>query len=158
MSDQPALDLRIIGKGLLLNGSFGAWQSQLILGPDLDEVGVSLFIDATSVGASNDAGKGNDKLFSFRSRSVEPTGKGKYRVLGDFTCGKQATRELAVDVETPLGHTPIIAVSFAAERKDFGDAWATLVEHATLLDAADDEDGPQPEAAAWMTTPHLAAA
>jgi polyisoprenoid-binding protein YceI len=154
MSERPNLDLKISGKGLMLSGSFGGWQSQLVLGPDLDDVGVCLFVDATSVGPSNDVG---NNLFSFRSRSVEPVGKGKYRVLGDFTCA-DATRELAVDVETPLGHTPLIAVSFAAERKDFGSAWTSLVEHATILDGPAEGAGPQPESAAWMTPPHLAAA
>jgi hypothetical protein len=154
MTERPGLDVQIHGKGLLLSGTFGGWQSQLILGPDLDDVGVCLFVDATSVVPSNDVG---EKLFSFKSRSVEPVGKGKYRVLGDFTCA-DATRELALDIETPLGHTPLIAVSFAAERKDFGDAWASLVENATILDGPSDDAGPQPEAAAWMTTPHLAAA
>jgi hypothetical protein len=155
MTERPSLDLQIHGKGLLLSGTFTGWQSQLILGPDLDDVGVCLFVDATSVGPSNDVG---ENLFSFRSRSVEPAGKGKYRVLGDFTCA-DATRELAIDVETPLGHTPLIAVSFAAARKDFAAAaWASLVENATILDGPADDAGPQPEAAAWLTPPHLAAA
>jgi polyisoprenoid-binding protein YceI len=154
MNDRPALDLHIHGKGLLLSGTFGGWQSRLVLGPDLDDVGVSLFVDSTSVGTDVDVGK---KLFSFRSRSVESLGRGKYRVIGDFT-GAEPTRELAIDVETPLGHTPLIALSFDAEKKDFGAGYPALVENATLFDKAKDEDGPQREAAGWLVVPNIAAA
>ena len=62
-------------------------------------------------------------------------------------------------VETPLGHTPHIVLSFAAERKDFGSHWSSLVENATLFGKDDEEeDGPHREAAAWLTVPTVAAA
>jgi polyisoprenoid-binding protein YceI len=155
MTERPAIDLQIHGKGLLLSGTFGGWQSRLVLGPDLDDVGVSLFVDSTSVGSDVDR---SEKLFSFRSREVASLGKGRYRVIGDFT-GAEATRELAVDVETPLGHTPLIAVSFEAEKKDFGaTGYQALVENATLFGKAADADGPQREAAGWIVTPEVAAA
>jgi hypothetical protein len=154
---RPDIDLEIHGKGLLLSGVFGAWQSRLVLGPDLDDVGVNLFIDSTSVRGAG-AIDPNEKLFSFRSREVVPLGKGQYRVLGDFT-GADETRPLEVDVETPLGHTPHIVVSFTAEKKDFGDQWSSLVENATLFGKADDEDsGPRREAAGWLTVPTVGAA
>jgi polyisoprenoid-binding protein YceI len=159
MNDRPAIDLHIHGKGLMLSGTFAGWQSRLILGPDLDDVGVSLFVDSTSVGVgtAKDVDK-NEKLFSFRSKSVEALGRGRYRVIGDFT-GAEPTRELALDVETPLGHTPLIAVSFAAEKKDFGDGYQALVESANLFD--DEEgaaDGPRPEAAGWLVVPEVGSA
>jgi polyisoprenoid-binding protein YceI len=154
MNDQPGIDLRINGKGLMLSGNFTSWQSRLVLGPDLDDVGVSLFVDATSVDERADA----DTLFSFRSRSVESLGKGRYRVIGDFT-GAAAPRELAVKVETPLGHTPLIALSFDAERKDFGDRFQLLVENTTLFGRLEDGDEqPRREAAGWLTVPNVAAA
>ena len=154
MSERPGIDLRINGKNLLLSGTFSGWQSRLVLGPDLDDVGVSLFVDTTSVG-SDDA---PEKLFSFRSRSVESLGKGRYRVMGDFT-GAQPTRELEFKVETPMGHTPLIALSFDAERKDFGDHWSSLVENTTLFGKLENEgDGPQREASGWLTVPNVAAA
>ena len=155
MTERPGIDLQIRGKGLLLSGTFGGWQSRLVLGPDLDDVGVSLFVDSTSVGTDVDR---SEKLFSFRSRSVESLGKGRYRVIGDFT-GVDAPRELALDVETPLGHTPLIAVSFDAAKKDFGETgYQALVENATLFGKAADEDGPQREAAGWLVAPDVAAA
>jgi polyisoprenoid-binding protein YceI len=157
MNERPAIDLHIHGKGLLLNGTFAGWQSRLILGPDLDDVGVSLFVDSTSVGANiRKAADASDKLFSFRSRSVESLGRGRYRVIGDFT-GAEATREMALDVETPLGHTPLIAVSFAAEKKDFGEGYQALVENANLFDRPD-EEGPRPEAAGWLVVPEVGSA
>lgn len=158
MNERPAIDLHIHGKGLMLSGTFAGWQSRLILGPDLDDVGVSLFVDSTSVGAgvAKDVDK-SEKLFSFRSKSVESLGRGRYRVIGDFT-GAEPTRELALDVETPLGHTPLIAVSFAAEKKDFGEGYQALVESATLFDAEKEGEGPRPEAAGWLVVPEVGSA
>lgn len=152
---QPGLDLQIHGGGLLLSGNFGAWQSRVILGPDLDDVGVTLFVDATSVVPAPTVQTEN--LFTFHSRSVKSLGKGRYKVLGDFT-GAEPTRELTVDVETPLGHTPLIALSFSAEKKDFGEHWSQLVENATLFGKIPTSEGPQREAAGWLTTPTVAAA
>ncbi|MDB4980309.1 MAG: hypothetical protein JWM82_1061 [Myxococcales bacterium] len=156
MNERPGIDLHITGKNLLLSGTFAGWQSRLVLGPDLDDVGLSLFVDSTSVQGQDVAAE--DKLFTFRSRAVDNLGKGRYRVTGDFT-GAQPSRELSVDVETPLGHTAIIALSFAAQKKDFGEHWQSLVENATLLGAErPTNDGPQREAAGWLTAPNVAAA
>jgi hypothetical protein len=160
MNQRPDIDLEIHGKGLLLSGVFGAWQSRLVLGPDLDDVGINLFIDSTSVRGTTQINiEAPERLFSFRSREVFPLGKGQYRVLGDFT-GADETRTLEVDVETPLGHTPHIVVSFNAEKKDFGAGWSSLVENATLFGKDDDGEGsgPQREAAGWLTTPTVGAA
>jgi hypothetical protein len=156
MNERPDIDFEIHGKGLLLSGIFGAWQSRLVLGPDLDDVGINLFIDSTSVRNVGDVDL-SEKLFSFRSRDVLSLGQGKYRVVGDFT-GADATRSIEVDVETPLGHTPHIVVSFMAEKKDFGANWNSLVENATLFGDEDEGGGPRREAAGWLTTPEVAAA
>jgi len=157
MSERPDIDLEIHGKGLFLSGTFGAWQSRLVLGPDLDDVGINLFVDTTSARAARDVA-GHDRLFSFRSHDVVSLGKGKYRVLGDFTSAVK-TRALELDVETPLGHTPHIVLSFAAEKNDFGPNWTSLVDNATLFGKADDADaGPRREAAGWLTVPAVAAA
>jgi polyisoprenoid-binding protein YceI len=156
MTERPSVDLQINGKGLLLSGTFSGWQSRLVLGPDLDDVGVSLFVDSTSVRGGDVADE--DKLFAFRSRSVDNLGKGRFRVVGDFT-GAEAPRELSVDVETPLGHTAIIALSFSAQKKDFGAHWQSLVENTTLFGAERPKnEGPQREAAGWLTVPNVAAA
>jgi hypothetical protein len=155
---RPDIDLEIHGKGLLLSGVFGAWQSRLVLGPDLDDVGVNLFIDSTSVRGDREITP-HETLFSFRSREVVPLGKGQYRVLGDFTgADENETRPLEVDVETPLGHTPHIVVSFMAEKKDFGERWNSLVENATLFGKGDEDEsgGPRREAAGWLTVPPVA--
>lgn len=153
---RPDIDLEIHGKGLFLSGTFGAWQSRLVLGPDLDDVGINLFVDATSARGAGDLAE-RDRLFSFRSNEVVSLGKGKYRVMGEFT-GAEPTRPLELNVETPLGHTPHIVVSFSAEKKDFGEQWSSLLDNATLFGKADDEDRPRREAAGWITVPEVAAA
>ena len=161
MNQHPGIDLHINGRNLLLLGIFDGWQSRLVLGPDLDDVGVSLFVDTTSVRAGDPEGDDVDagaRLFSFRSRSVEALGKGRYRIVGDFT-GAEPARELALSLESPMGHTPLIALSFNAQKKDFGDNWSSLVENTTLVGRASGQDeGPQREAAAWLTPPEVAAA
>jgi polyisoprenoid-binding protein YceI len=157
MNERPAIDLEIHGKGLMLSGRFGAWQSRLVLGPDLDDVGLHLFVDSTSVRNDRDV-DARDKLFTFRSHDVVSLGKGKYRVMGDFTSA-ETTRALEMAVETPLGHTPHIVLSFDAEKKDFGAHWDSLVENATLFGkASDDEEGPHREAVGWLRIPAIAAA
>jgi hypothetical protein len=160
-TERPGIDLHITGKNLLLSGTFAGWQSRLVLGPDLDDVGISLFVDSTSVQDGELAAE--DKLFTFRSRTVDNLGKGRYRVVGDFlpagVAGIEPSRELSVDVETPLGHTAIIALSFAARKEDFGTHWQSLVENATLLGSERPTNaGPQREAAGWLTVPNVAAA
>jgi hypothetical protein len=63
-----------------------------------------------------------------------------------------------VEVETPLGHTPHIVVSFTAEKKDFGERWSSLVENATLFGKDEDDGGPHRDAVGWLTVPTVAAA
>jgi polyisoprenoid-binding protein YceI len=155
-TEAPGIALQINGKGLLVTGNFGGWQSRLVLGPDLDQVGVNLFVDATSVRNRSDEDVGQ-KLFSFRSRSVASTGRGRYRLVGDFT-GAEPTRELEMEMETTLGHTPLFVLSFAAEKKDFGDHWGSLVENAAPFGIGRDDGGPVREATAWLRAPQLAAA
>jgi hypothetical protein len=156
---RPPVSLQVHGKGLLVSGDFSGWQSRLVLGPDLDDVGVSLFVDSTSVGPAQPRDlTPADRLFSFRSRSVESRGKGRFRVIGEFA-GAEPGRELTVDFETPLGHTALIALSFTAKKQDFGAHWQTLVESASLFGLERQEaDGPQREAAGWLTVPNVAAA
>jgi polyisoprenoid-binding protein YceI len=155
-NERPAVGLHINGSGLLVSGSFSGWQSRLVLGPDLDDVSVNLFIDATSVGFGRDEDVG-EKLFSFRSSKVTPSGKGTYKVVGDFT-GAEETREMELELQTPLGHTPMFAISFNAGRKDFGDGFTHLVENTTLFGVPSATGEPIREANAWLTAPYVAAA
>ena len=134
----------------MLRGRFSDWESGLTMGPDLDKAGVRLAVDATS---AEDCG---EPLFSFHSREVEATGPGAFVARGTFR-GRELTKPVEMTVETPPGHTALFVLSFAAEKSDFGEGWADLVENVIPF-AAQDDGAPVRQAHAWLTTPVLAAA
>jgi hypothetical protein len=155
-----SIDLDVAGGDLMLRGRFHVWESGLALGPDLDRVGVRLAVDATSSAAlapGDDRAEADRQLFAFRSRSVESAEPGTYRARGTFT-GSQGTKPLEVLVETPLGHSALFVLSFAADKHDFGDGgWGALVEN--VVPSADAGEGePVRRAHAWLRPPVLAAA
>ena len=147
---RPSIDLDVGGGDFLLRGKFADWESGLAFGPDLDRVSVRLAIDATS-GVSD----GRD-LFAFHSRQVEPFGRGAYRAVGTFT-GVLGSRPAEMLIESPLGHTALIAVTFDARKADFGDAWHDLIQNAVPFGEHPDE-GPMRSARGWLVAPQLAAA
>lgn len=149
-TSRPSIDLDVGGNDFLLRGKFAAWESGLAYGPDLDRVNVRLAIDATSGVTS-----GTD-LFAFYSRDVQPISTSAYRAVGIFR-GARGPRQGELFIETPPGHTALIAVNFTATKEDFGDGWRDLIEN-TGPTANRSEDGPVPMAHAWLLAPHLAAA
>jgi hypothetical protein len=144
--------LDIAGGDLMLRGRFNVWQSGFWSGPDLDRVGIRLAIDATSAGAQAQVA---EPLFSFHSRSVEAKNSGEHVARGTFS-GSQGSRPLELVIETPPGHTALFVLSFAADRRDFGDGWGEVLAN----QGAGDQEGSEPVRAAhgWLTTPVLAAA
>ena len=97
------------GGDFLLRGKFADWESGLAFGPDLDRVGVRLAINATS-----GVNRGSD-LFSISCREVEPFGHGAYRAVGTFT-GAEGARPGELLIESPLGHTALVAVTVRCAR------------------------------------------
>src|SRR5262249_38515675 len=149
---RPSLAIDIAGADMLLRGRFRDWESVLTLGPDLDRIGVRLAVDATSAGGPDEDGC----LFSFRSRSVEPTGPGPFRAQGIFTSAR-GPRPLDLTVETPPGHTALFALSFAADKDDFGDGWKDLIRKVEPFPREKEGEAVR-LAHAWLTPPVLAAA
>jgi hypothetical protein len=111
---------------------------------------VRLAIDATSGVTS-----GTD-LFAFYSRDVQPMGNSAYRAVGVFR-GARGPRQAELFIESPPGHTALIAVNFTATKQDFGEGWRDLIENAVPMGDRSDE-GPVRMAHAWLLAPHLAAA
>ena len=113
-------------------------------------------IDATSTRAeAADA----DSLFAYHGREVESLGEGRYRVIGTFT-GPEGAKAMEMIVESPLGHTALIVVTFAAKKQDFGDGWHDLIANVVPFreQGAGEDDGPVRLAHAWLVTPPVAAA
>ncbi len=147
---RPSIDLDVGGNDFMLRGKFADWESGLAYGPDLDRVNVRLAIDATSGVTSGGT------LFGFYSRDVHPMGNGSYRAVGIFT-GARGPRSGELFIESPPGHTALIAVNFTATKQDFGDGWRDLIENAVPMGDRS-EDGPARMAHAWLVAPQLAAA
>jgi hypothetical protein len=144
-----SVDLDVAGGDFMLQGRFSDWESGLAFGPDLDRVSVRLAIDATSV---RDSGDG-PTLLSFHSRDVQRTGEGSYRAVGTFS-GPRGAKAGEVQIESPLGHTALIVVTFSATKADFGVGWPDLVEN--VVPFVRDTDGtPTRSAHAWFQTPSL---
>ena len=135
----------------MLRGNFSDWESGLAFGPDLDQVRVRLAIDATSPAPTDGRG-----LFAFHGRTVESLGEGCYRVVGTFS-GPRGAKAMEMSVESPLGHSALIVVNFAAKKEDFGDGWHDLIANVVPI-VEKDEEGPVRLAHAWLLTPPVAAA
>lgn len=148
---RPSIDLDIVGDDFMLQGNFSDWESGLAVGPDLDRVRVRLAIDATS-----DAPATGPSLFAFHGRKVESKGGGRYRAVGTFS-GPRGAKAMELTLESPLGHTALIVVTFAAKKQDFGDGWHDLIANEVPFVERGDE-GPVRMAHAWLVTPQLAAA
>jgi hypothetical protein len=148
---RPSIDLDIVGDDFMLQGNFSDWESGLAYGPDLDRVRVRLAIDATS-----DAPAEGPGLFAFHARQVESKGGGRYRAVGTFS-GPGGAKAMEMTVESPLGHTALIVVTFSAKKQDFGDGWHDLIANVVPFVEREDE-GPVRLAHAWLLAPPLAAA
>jgi hypothetical protein len=148
---RPSIDLDIVGDDFMLQGHFSDWESGLAFGPDLDRVRVRLAIDATSAAPADGPG-----LFAFHGRKVESLDAGRYRVVGTFS-GPRGAKAMEMTVESPVGHTALIVVTFAAKKQDFGDGWHDLIAN-VVPDVERGDDGPVRMAHAWLRTPSLAAA
>lgn len=146
------IELDITGGDLFLRGRFSDWESGLSLGPDLDSVALRLAVDTTSPSSA----LGVSSLFAFRSRLVEPLGKGGYTAQGTFT-GPAGSKPLDMLIETPLGHSALIVLSFSADKNDFGEGWHDLLQN-EAGPPSPAEGEPSRLAHAWLTTPVLAAA
>jgi hypothetical protein len=148
-----SVNLDIAGEDFMLQGNFSDWESGLAFGPDLDRVRVRIGIDATSARA--DDGE-VPSLFSFHSREVESLDGGRYRVVGTFS-GPRGAKAMEMTLESPLGHTALIVVTFSAKKGDFGDGWHDLIANVVPF-VEQGEEGPVRSAHAWLVTPPVAAA
>jgi hypothetical protein len=148
-----SINLDIAGEDFMLQGLFSDWESGLAYGPDLDRVRVRLAIDATSTPADGAVGP---NLFAFHGRKVESLGAGRYRVVGTFS-GPRGAKAMEMTLDSPLGHTALIVVTFSAKKQDFGDGWHDLIENVVPF-VEQGDDGPVRSAHAWLVAPPLAAA
>jgi hypothetical protein len=155
-SARRSVNLDVAGDDFMLQGNFSDWESGLAFGPDLDRVRLKLAIDTTSTLAED---SDRESLFAFHGREVKSLGDGRYRVVGTFT-GPLGAKALEMNIESPLGHTALIVVTFAAKKQDFGDGWHDLIANVVPFSEAGtgDAEGPVRSAHAWLLPPQLGAA
>jgi hypothetical protein len=143
--------LAINGKELMLAGRFNHWVPVAVEGGGKDAEGaVQLFLDVTSLAGADE----NEDLFSFTSTSVKRIGDLAFVVKGTM---KQGEVERPVDavVQTPLAHTPFVAITLPFEEEAFPEIWSDL---AALVSARVDGESAQMHPAAWLKAPTLATA
>jgi polyisoprenoid-binding protein YceI len=157
-----AIDLDISGPDVMLSGRFHDWDSGVLMGPDLDQLQVRLAIDATSSASSDALHALNTAmappLFTFRGRHAAPLSAGVYQVDGELTSVTGA-HPLQVTVETPIEHSAVFLMSFAARKSDLGPGWTQLLSNLVpFVRRRGADDSPPMPASAWLTLPTLAAA
>ena len=151
-----SVNLDIAGDDFMLQGNFSDWESGLAFGPDLDRVRLRLAIDTTS---TLPEAPDRASLFTFHAREVASQGKGRYRAIGTFT-GPRGAKAMEMTVESPLGHTALIVVTFSARKQDFGDGWHDLIANVVPFgeQGEGDEERPMRSAHAWLLPPPLGTA
>jgi len=134
-----------------VRGKFSDWRGRAKLDPqDLTRSTVEVEIDAasidTGVGDRDQHLRSADFLdaerhpkLTFRSKRVETTGEGRYRVHGDLTI-RGTTREVVLDVEhagvakDPWGNQrAAFTASTSLDRRDFGLEWNQVLEAGGVL-------------------------
>jgi hypothetical protein len=143
---RPALRLSISADDLVLEGRFDSWSPVALDGSTADAAAAQLFLDVTGT-APADA----DELFSFRSRSVERLSETAYLARGSMKRGEVEHSTHAV-IQTPVGHTPFLMITFNMDRTQQADIWDAL---SSEVKGASD---PPATARAWLRPPVLAAA
>lgn len=134
-----------------VRGQFKTWTATLAYNPgDPAKTSLQAEIDVASIDTREDKRDGHlrsedffhaDKFpkMTFKSKSVEPTGKGKYRVVGDLTI-RGTTREVGLEVEQtgggkdPWGNQRVgFSAKGAINRSEFGLTWNQALETGGVL-------------------------
>jgi polyisoprenoid-binding protein YceI len=134
-----------------VRGRFTRWDGQVELdAEDPRRSSVEVRIDASSIetgDAKRDAHLRSPDFFDaakfpelvFKSRRVEPDGRGRYRVTGDLTL-RDVTREVTLEVEDlgrvrdmRGGERAGFSAKTAIDRKQFGLGWNVVLETGGVL-------------------------
>jgi hypothetical protein len=142
--------IAINGKELMLAGRFNHWVPVAVEGGTGGESAVQLFFDVTSLARTDE----QDELFSFTSTSVKRIGDLAFVVKGTMKQG-EVERNVDAVVQTPLAHTPFVAITLPFEEEAFPEIWSDM---AALVSARVDGESAQMHPSAWLKAPTLATA
>jgi polyisoprenoid-binding protein YceI len=133
-----------------VRGRFASFNGTITVGETLEQSGVEVEIDASSIDTRNETRDGHLKSEDFlhveehptipvRSKRVEQVDKDSFKVWGDLTL-RGVTKEVELDVDfegvgpDPWGNTRagIVAVT-TINRKDWGVNWNAVIETGGVL-------------------------
>jgi len=140
------LDVR--SKDLVVSGRFNHWLPVAIEG-DGAEGAAQLFLDVTGMARRGEEGE----LFSFESTEVKRVGDLAFVATGTLRRG-DVERKVEAMIQTPIAHTPFLAITVPLDQAAFPDVWGNL----SALVGTRSEAGAQLTPRAWLRIPVLAAA
>jgi hypothetical protein len=141
--------LAINSKQLMVAGRFDHWVPVAMEGNGAETAAQVLF-DVTGM-----AGRAEDEeLFSFEATEVKRVGDLAFVAKGTLRQG-ETERTVDVVVQTPMAHTPFVALTFPLEQSAFPEIWADL---AALVAGTRNDGQIQMTPRAWLTAPALATA
>ncbi len=140
------LDVR--SKDLMVSGRFNHWLPVAMEG-DGAEGAAQLFLDVTGMDRRGE----EDELFSFESTQVKRVGELAFVATGTLRRG-DVERKVEAVVQTPIAHTPFLAITFPLDQAAFPDVWGSL----SALVGTRSEAGAQLTPRAWLRVPVLATA
>jgi hypothetical protein len=139
--------LAITSKDLMVAGRFDHWLPVAMEG-DGAEGAAQIFFDVTGMARNPE----DAELFSFESTKVKRLGDLAFVATGTLKVG-EVERSVEAMVQTPLAHTPFVAITFPLDQAAFPEIWGDL--SALVTGRA---DGTQMSPRAWLKAPTLAAA
>jgi hypothetical protein len=141
--------LAINSKELMVAGRFDHWVPVAMEGNGA-EGAAQLFFDVTGMARRAD----DEELFSFESTEVKRVGDLAFVARGTL---RQGETERVVDavVQTPMAHTPFLAITFPLDQAAFPEIWGDL---AALVAGGRNDGALQITPRAWLRVPALAAA
>ena len=133
----------------MIAGRFNHWMPVAIEGGSGADSAAQIFFDVTGLARSDDSA---DELFSFTARTVERIGELAFVAKGTLQQG-DVERPVDAVVQTPMSHTPFVAITFPLDQGAFPEVWGDLSALvATRTDSS--QLGPR----AWVKAPMLATA
>jgi hypothetical protein len=141
--------LAINSKELMVAGRFDHWLPVAMEGNGAESA-AQLFFDITGMARRPD----DEELFSFEATKVKRAGDLAFIATGTLRQG-ETERTVEAVIQTPMAHTPFLAITFPLEQSAFPEIWADL---AALVAGPRPEGGVQMTPRAWLRVPTLATA
>jgi hypothetical protein len=146
--NSSVVQLSITSKDLVIAGRFDHWLPVAMEGNGA-EGAVQVLFDVTGLSTRQEDGE----LFSFEATKVKRVNAQSFAVTGLLKQG-EVERTVEALVQTPMAHTPFVAITFPLDATAFPELWGDL---SALVSGHNDNAVPM-SPRAWLRAPALAAA